>query len=219
MSPTPFHTLDSYRIELIRKGIHLCSLSIPIIYFFIEKKTALTLLLPLMFAFTIVDILRYYHQPIRKWFYKTFGWLLRQHETDEQIKRLNGATYVLIAACLTVWIFPKIITVTCFSVLIISDIAAALIGMKFGKRKFLSKSLEGSAAFFLGGVLVIVFTPKISYQVEEYLIGFFAVTVGMLVEASPLKIDDNISIPLSVGAVLWLMYLLILPSANLYQFA
>ena len=48
----------SYSSELIRKGIHLCSLSIPVIYYYISKDTALSILIPLTLAFGLTDLAR-----------------------------------------------------------------------------------------------------------------------------------------------------------------
>ncbi len=207
---------ESYRAEIFRKAIHLCSLLIPIFYFFLSKRDALTILIPLT-VFTIgLDIARYYSKPYRDFFLKTFGFLLRKHETDGSLKRLNGASYVLISATLCVLVFPKIITISCFSVLIISDLTAALIGKRFGKHPFFSKSLEGSLAFLFSGFLVILFTPKADHLFLEYAIGFIAVVIGMFVEASSIPVDDNLSIPITVGASMWLLYILSLPFINIY---
>ena len=57
---------QSYAVELVRKTIHLCSLSIPIVYYFVSKSTALTLLLPLTFVFGMSDLARIYHPPTRR---------------------------------------------------------------------------------------------------------------------------------------------------------
>ncbi len=207
-----------YRIEFIRKAIHFCSLSIPIFYFYTPKMLALAICVPITLAFLFVDVARYHHRPIEVWFYKTFGWLLRKHESDRAAKRLNGATYVLIAATLSILIFPKIIAVTSFMILIISDMTSALVGRRFGRTRFLGKSLEGSAGFFLSALLVIAVTPKIGYALGEYLIGIFAAAVGAVVEALPFHIDDNLTVPLSVGATLWICYLLFMPAFDLYRF-
>ncbi len=209
---------SDYRIEVIRKAIHLVSLSIPITYYFIPKSTALILVIPLMVAFLTVDIARYYHKPVEEWFYKFFGFLLRKRESDKKKKTLNGATYVLISATICIIFFPKIIMIIGFSILIISDITAALIGRRFGKHKFIAKSLEGSLAFFVSAIVVIALTPKIEYQFGEYLIGFAAALVGTITEALPADIDDNLSIPISVGAILWLLYTIFLPTLNVYKF-
>lgn len=209
---------SDYRIEVIRKAIHLVSLSIPLTYYFIPKSTALILVIPLMVAFLTVDIARYYHKPVEEWFYKFFGFLLRKRESDKKKKTLNGATYVLISATICIIFFPKIIMIIGFSILIISDITAALIGRRFGKHKFIAKSLEGSLAFFVSAIVVIALTPKIEYLPSEYLIGIAAALVGTIAEALPADIDDNLSIPISVGAVLWLLYTILLPTLNVYKF-
>ena len=206
-----------YKHELIRKGIHLFSLSIPTIYFFISKNWALALLVPVTAAFIIIDVARYYVPSVTQWFYRWFGWLLRRREFDSDNKRLNGASNVLISALLCVFIFPKVVAINAFAILIISDTTSALIGRRFGRHRFLGKSFEGSLAFFVSAVLVILLAPKIDRIPMEYLIGFIAAAIGTVVEALPIKIDDNLTIPLSVGFSYWALYASVLPSINLIQ--
>ena len=87
-----------YRDELVRKLIHLSSLSIPITYYFISTQTAAIILGVLTVIALMLDLGRYFHPSIGSVFYKIFGFLLRKHEVDEKQKNLNGATYVLISA-------------------------------------------------------------------------------------------------------------------------
>ncbi len=205
-----------YRDELVRKLIHLSSLSIPIIYYFISTGTAAAILGVVTAIALLLDIGRHFHPSVGNIFYKIFGFLLRKHELDENQKNLNGATYVLIAALVGVLIFPKVIFITAFSILIISDSMAALIGRKFGRHKFLLKSLEGTLAFFVSACIVVLFTPKIGNFPEEYTIGFAAAFVGAIIEnISSRLIDDNLSIPISVGFTMWILYLAILPKLEL----
>lgn len=205
-----------YRDELIRKLIHLISLSIPIIYYFIPATTAAIILGILAAVALFMDLGRYFFPEFGKIFYKFFGFLLRKHEIDHEKKNLNGATYVLLAAFLGVLIFPKVIFITAFSILIISDTSAALIGRKFGKIKFLRKSFEGTLAFFISASIVIFFTPKIGYLGTEYIIGLIAAFIGAFVENLSFGIaDDNISIPFSVGFIMWGLYSLWLPEMEL----
>jgi len=205
-----------YKDELFRKLIHLFSLSIPIVYYFISTETA-TIILGILAAIALfIDMGRFIHPETGKIFYKMFGFLLREHELDHKKKNLNGATYVLISALISVLIFPKVIFISAFSILIISDSAAALVGRKFGRHKFLSKSLEGTLTFFVSACIVILFTPKVSGFFEEYLIGFIAAFVGAIVENISFKlVDDNLSIPLSVGFAMWGLYLALLPNLEL----
>ncbi len=207
----------SYRTELVRKAIHLCSLSIPVIYYFVSRQTALSVLIPLTAAFTLADIARLFHPPTGRLYERYFGFLLRSREQHGGGRRLNGATYVLLSATLCVFLFPKVIVITAFAILIISDSSAALIGRKYGRHHFLSKTLEGAAAFFITALAVVAIAPKISYVPAEYLIGGVGALLGAVVESLSIHVDDNLSIPLSVGAAMWLLYTLLLPNLNVFK--
>lgn len=142
--------------------------------------------------------------------------MLRKHEMDSKKKNLSGATYVLLAATLVILFFPKLFVIPAIAVLIIGDIFAALIGRKFGKHKFLRKSLEGTLAFFVTGSIVILFTPKVEGSLVEYLIGFAAVAVGAIAENLAYGwTDDNLSIPVSVCLTMALLYYLFMPGISL----
>jgi dolichol kinase len=207
---------QSYGVEFVRKGIHLVSLSIPIVYAFISRSTALTILIPLALLFAATDFWRHRHPGLRTAYQRHFGWLLRSHERDQGRKRLNGATYVLLSACLCVMIFPKVVVLTAFPILIISDTAAALVGRRFGRHAFLNKSLEGAGAFLTSGLLVVAFAPKIAYFPGEYLVGAVAALTGTVVESLSITIDDNLSIPLAVGGAMWFLYASLLPALNIF---
>ncbi len=206
----------NYRDEVVRKLIHLCSLAIPIIYYFIPRSSAILILSVVTFFAVVLDLGRYLSPAVGKVFYKIFGFLLRKHEIDHTKKNLNGATYVFISALICVIIFPKILFITAFTVLIISDSMAALIGRKFGRHKFLAKSFEGTLTFFISASIVILFTPKVEGNLTEYLIGFIAAAVGAIVENLSFGFfDDNLSIPISIGLTMWLLYIIWLPNITL----
>lgn len=208
-------TID-YQSEVLRKAIHLCSLSIPVVYYFITRELALSILIPLTILSLFLDLGRYYIKQLGDFIYKYLGFLLRRHEIDEKKKSLNGATYVLISAVTVIILFPKIFVVTGFAVLIIGDIAAALIGRKFGKTQFLLKSLEGTLAFFFFSCIVILFTPKIQGNLTEYIIGFVSVGVGAIAENISVGwADDNLTIPVSIGITMWILYAIFLPNLSL----
>lgn len=218
MKNNTIQTFD-YKIEVLRKSIHLCSLSIPIGYYFIDKGLALMLLIPVAIFSIVVDLGRYKFDTLSGVFYKIFGFMLREHEKDHKKKNLNGATYVLLSAVLVILVFPKVFVITAFTILIISDISAALVGRKIGKTRFLMKSLEGTTAFFVSACIVIMVTPKINYSFSEYLIGFVAAFVGAIAENISFGwADDNFTIPLSVCVIMWILYSVILPGLDVYKF-
>jgi dolichol kinase len=202
--------------ELVRKGIHIFSLSIPIVGYYVCRQTALLIFIPLAIMALIVDSFRYKSKIVAQIFYFIFGKILRQHEVGSK-KTLTGGTYVLISAALCVFLFPKILFVMGFSILIISDTIAAFVGKTIGKHKINGKTFEGSLAFFVSAVFVIILTPKITYSGIEYLIGFIGAFIGTIVELFSFGLlDDNFSIPLSIGGVMWLLYMWLLPNVNIY---
>lgn len=208
---------QSYATEIIRKSIHLCSLAIPLVYYWISKVEALSILIPLALVLGVLDVARLFHPPTGRLYAKYLGFLLRPHERHDRGRSLNGATYVLLSAIICIILLPKIIFITAFAVLIISDTSAALIGRRFGRHRFFNKSVEGTAAFFVSGLIVVALAPKAAWLPAEYAIGAFAVLVGAIVEASPFPLDDNLSIPFSIGGVMWLMYALFLPAVNVFS--
>jgi dolichol kinase len=195
-----------YKQEIIRKGIHLCSLSIPICYSFWEKSTILWILLPITFLFFAVDMSIKVIKPLRELVQNIFGPIMRPHELKNEIV-LNGATWVFISACICILILPKLMVVCGFSILIISDTAAALLGKKYGKHKwFVNKSIEGTASFAGTAIIdIVIIGLLISADWQYYVVGIAAAIIGSLVEAvsGVLKIDDNFSIPLSIGFMMW----------------
>lgn len=202
----------SYTSELARKGIHLSSLWIPAMYLHVQHGTAIGILLALTVASLVVDLLMHVHEPTRTFMMRYFGGMLRPHETTSERIHLTGASWVLIAALLTFAVFPKIISVTAFTVLNVSDSFAALIGRRFGKRQFFDKSLAGSVAFMVSASAIVVFYGWLFGAPQTYYVGGVAASiVTAIVEASStrLKVDDNLSIPFSFGLTMMALHLVI----------
>jgi dolichol kinase len=209
---SPHQAQIEYHNELARKAIHVFSIAIPLIYYHITKKLALVLLTILFLGFFTVDAVKMFSKPIAAWYFKTFGSLLRPHEKDEKKKQFNGATFVTLSALLTVAIFPKIIAIAAFAILIVADTAAALVGRKWGKRPLFSKTVEGSIAFLVAAILVVVLTPNLNLA-----IGIGLALVATIAEVIPLRIfgytiDDNLVIPLAAATFAYVCYLVFLPN-------
>ena len=219
MEPQKSNIEHNYRAEVVRKLFHLISIIFPLLYFYISRNLMLKIIIPVTVLFLIVDIVRNFHKPSADVFYRVFGYVLRPHERSTQKKNLNGATWVLLTATFCVIFFPKYVTVISFAILTFSDTASSLVGRRYGRTKFRGRSLEGGVAFVVVAILVILLTPKIEYQFGEYLICIIAAIAGAIAEIlAGDKINDNIAIPLSVGSVMWLLYYLIYPAMNIYNF-
>lgn len=204
----------TYASEIARKGIHLASLLIPIVYLQLDHWTGIVILCAMTTASLLIDVLLHVHAGSRRLLLSLVGPLLRQHELREDRFHLTGASWVLIAATLTFLVFPTTIAVTAFSVLIVSDTFAALIGRRYGQREFIDKSLAGSVAFALSAfVVVAAWQAVFSLPLSFFVAGTIASTAAAVAEAasSRLRLDDNIAIPCSYGIVHWLVSVL-LPS-------
>lgn len=188
--------------ELYRKAIHLFSSAVPISYFYFDRNTELLILSILSAAMLAVDIARKYSQGFHDFYDRVLGNILRHHETREGGFSYTGGTYIVLAFLLCVLVFPKPVAITSMFIVIIADSMAALVGMVFGRhiiRK--GKSVEGSVAFFLTGILIVLFSPKLTEYAVEFYIAVVAVVVTTFIELVPTKIDDNVIIPLSFGIV------------------
>jgi len=163
-----------------------------------------------MILVIIIDLLSKRVAFLRTLYLKSFGFLLRKHEIKTKKILLNGASWVMISSVLTIYFFPKLIAIVGLSILFISDLVAAIIGRKYGKRKFLGlkkKSWAGTVAFFVSAMIVVaVYGMIFNVSYLYYLIGIIASMVAAIIEAISKKIlrtDDNLAIPISFGIIMW----------------
>lgn len=192
--------------ELNRKTIHLASIAIPLGMLFFEKELVLKVCILLMLVIVIPDILRKFSKRLNALILYFFKKMLRENERNNKAI-LNGASWVMIDAVLIILVFPSFIASVSLSILIICDLMAAIIGRKYGKHKIYDKSLEGTAAFILSGMVVIVgfyfsFSPGLVFLPA----GLIAVIATAIVElhSKRYNVDDNLAIPFIAGTVLWI---------------
>ena len=126
--------------------------------------------------------------------------MLRSHELAG---KLTGASYVFIGAFISVIIFPKEIAILALLFTAIGDTAAALYGRKFGKIKIWTKTLEGSIVGLIACFTIALFFPQI-----PIIIKFSGAFAAMFIELLPIKIDDNLRIPLFSGVIMYSLSIL-----------
>jgi dolichol kinase len=191
-----------YRAEVTRKVLHVTSATIPLAYLLLNRDLMLGLLAALCVFSVVVEAARHASPAIQRLFSRTVGFMVR----DSEWGRLTGSTYVLLGGLLTVWLFPKRVAVAVLLVQSISDAAASLIGINYGRSRFLGKSFAGSSAFFITAlaILLLAFTD---YKGAALLTAL----VATLIEALPslklgrFELNDNLMVPLGAGALIcWL---------------
>ncbi|MEI6847892.1 MAG: diacylglycerol/polyprenol kinase family protein [Chlorobiaceae bacterium] len=201
----------AFRYEIARKAIHLSSLSISVLYYYVNRELTLFLLVPLFSVFFLVDILKNFVEPVSAWYYNTFDAILRTHEVKREKKHLNGATFITMSALLLVFFFPKVIAIVAFSMVAVSDTLAAIVGKFFGKHRFGRKSIEGSVVFFISAIAIVIVVPGINLLIGFVMAAAATVTEAFVVQIGSFKIDDNLTIPLFSATVGTFCYMLFMP--------
>jgi len=216
ISKEQYHTLP-LKGEFYRKTIHLFSSSIPIGYYFLSKEIVLSILLPLLFCMIVVEILKYKSEFVYNLYLKYFKFLLREHEFRRDKFRINGASWVLFADIFCLILFPKYIAISGMLLLSLADSSSAIIGRMYGKKRFApNRSYAGSFAFLITGVIIVMLSPKYVYQPMEYYLGLIAVSVTTFADSFNLPIDDNFAIPVIFSGLLYVLYIIFLPSILLF---
>jgi len=188
--------------EIRRKSIHLCSISIPLLYCITNKSTIIILGIIFFLIMSLFEYSRFSNGKIHIITQSIFHFLrfdinklIRPHESSN----LTGASYLCIATLIILFFYPKNIFIMAFSILAISDSLAALIGIRFGKIKLVgNKTLEGAVTFFISAVLVsyvVCIVSKIDISIWIIIISCFATSVAELM-AKKINVDDNLLIPL-----------------------
>ena len=180
----------SFKDELKRKIVHLASSIIGLAIIYLDQEIILPLLIGSAIIFPFFDYMRINNKLLSSFYNSYFHSITRSYES----KKLTGASFVFWGALITYILFTPKITGIALIVMSLADANAAIIGVGYGKTKLLNKSLEGSFAFFMTA-FIILYTFKISIIIS-LLISLIA-TITELIEIP--KINDNISIPLTVA--------------------
>lgn len=187
----------SLKIESYRKFLHFLLIIIPILYILLGGKITVYILAPITVFIVSLDYLRRKNLKINSFFLRLFQFILREHEKTGE--KLSGASFVFLGATLNFLFFKPAIAVCGFTILVISDGLAALVGKAFPSRPFFEKSLNGSLAFFISAFAVLIICAM-SFEMGFwfYFFGTFTVACLTIIEARPslFKIDDNFLIPI-----------------------
>ena len=187
--------------EIFRKLIHISSLAIPLIYFFLikDKNVMATILIILTLSSLLIEYARLNRKGyVRFFFHKYLKSVLRSNELKGH---LTGATWMLIGFTFSVIIFDFEVSVLALLFLSVGDAVAAVVGRALPFGKIWDKSILGSLSGFL---FCVIFGLAINNTLSLQIIIFGAIS-GMFIELIPLKINDNFSIPIFSGFIMQIL--------------
>ena len=148
----------------------------------------------------LLDLSRFGIAPFNRLYLRLMAPLLK---SDEEW-HITGATYMLIAAALVFWLFGKEVGVPVMLYLSLGDPAAAIMGRRMPGPRLLGKSPGGTAAFMAVGAAVAGILVAAGVVGHHW--GLWAgAAVAAFVELAGIPPDDNLTIPLVAGAVMWAM--------------
>ena len=141
-------------------------------------------------------------------------WVNERFFRAEEHVRESAMTPYAIAILLTILTVPKPAALIAIYTLAIADPLSAVVGLTWGRHRIVpGKSVEGSSAF-------LVATGAIAYAVLSWAVpeaalaarvqaALLIAVLAAVCESLPLRIDDNLTIPLAVGFVGWLVCALV----------
>ncbi len=201
---SPIHD-PQWLTEAQRKAIHLAFILLPLdllhrwLAWPESTRSWRYVLLAAVIGAVVLDVVRIHERHFGAWFRGFFGGLIREHERFN----LLGSTYLLLAALLSLEIFPRPIAATALGFTVLGDGMAALAGKAWGRTRFFGKTLEGYAGG-LGACLVWAAYVAVTGHVP-WSVAMTGAIVASLVEILPIPLDDNLAITLAAGYAMKLL--------------
>ena len=177
-------------------------LIIPVSALFVPRTALLISLGAATLIFLAFELLRFRISGVNRWFRLHFKPLLREEETS----RFTGTSYMLIASLIAFLAFQRDIAIVALSFLAVGDAMATIVGKCVGKRKLLGKTLEGDLACFVACMVIgfIFYYAGLDIRLLTIIVGSLGAAI---VEAVPLPINDNLTMPLFAAVVMMVMQL------------
>lgn len=205
------------RQEVNRKLLHGLVIILPLSVFYgpylfgLERDSLAFIAFLLFLVSSLVELLRLGNHSFGKWFYATFGSMLR----DEERKSLTGATYVAGATFLCAWlstISEEFAACACLSLtlFILGDAAAALIGKSIGRIFIGKKTMEGAIGCFILCILLAywafpmlpLFLLKWGGEISFFQASIVGLSIALLelfpAKLGRFKLNDNLYVPVVV---------------------
>jgi len=172
--------------------------SIPLAGIFVSETAMIWSLAVLAAGGLVLDLVRFRIERLNLIFTRLLGPLLKQDE----VAHITGATYMVIAAFFAFLIFGKDVAIPVMFFLSLGDPAAAIVGKDMPGPRLYGKSPFGTAAFI--GVGCATLTVLLAADgVDHHWALWIGAAVAGLIELASSPPDDNLTIPLLAGAVMF----------------
>jgi glycerol-3-phosphate acyltransferase PlsY len=184
--------------QLGRKFFHLLGgLGLLSLYFVFGREKAFRLYAALTVLVLVLEIARLKVPAFNRTIYTHFRSFIRANEEH----KLTGTVPYILGVGLSLYAYstPAASAAVCF--LAFGDVAATTIGQKIGRTKIGNKSLEGTLAFVVAALAGGFFLSFAGLVVPSWIM-ILGACIAAGVELLPLRINDNLTIPVIAGAAM-----------------
>lgn len=159
-----------------------------------DRALAIPILALVLAVLLVVDLVRLRDPRANTLFFR----LLRPFASPREERKIASSTWYMVGILLAVILFPLSAVVPGILVLAFADPAASVLGRLVGRRRLGKGSVEGALIFALVAFLVLLpfVTPPVAAA---------CALITALVEVLPLGLDDNLTVPLTAAAMVFLL--------------
>ena len=173
-------------------GVGLLSL-----YYLMGRDRALTLYAVLFLIIMIFEIARFKLPSFNRFIFDKFASFIRENERHKP----TGTTSYVLGVGLSLYVYSPEVATSAICFLAFGDVAATMVGERYGRSKIGQKSLEGTVAFITAAMLSGMILSAIGVQLTTGVMVLGAL-VAAGVELLALPVNDNLAIPLVAGGIM-----------------
>lgn len=172
----------------------------PILYLYFDKKLILIFTGSLSAIFILIDLFRFGFKKANVFLLKKF--FIKKKE----IRFFSSLSFFMLACFISFLVFEKSIATISVVFLIFGDLFSKIFGLLFGQRKFFQQTWEGAMASLTACLIFgYLFIHFLNFP---FLILFAGALSASIIEALPIGIDDNFTVALISGAIMYLIIIL-----------
>ncbi len=158
----------------------------------LDRRVTVTGLAVAALVALLADGVRLRSRRLNTVFFRVFSSLASPREAGH----VASSTWFVVGALGTWSAFSATVATPALTVLALADPAASVVGRTRGRTRLGKGSVLGTATFI--GVALLVLWPQVGLGAAA-----LAALAAAAVEVLPLGLDDNLTVPLACGAVLW----------------
>ncbi|MGE4233414.1 MAG: diacylglycerol/polyprenol kinase family protein [Bacteriovoracia bacterium] len=168
-------------------------------------------ILSYLLAFSItMEFLRLKNPAVNETCVRFFSPIIRRHE----VNKISGTPYYVASSLVAIAVFPKPVAILSLLYLALGDPISSFFGVLYSKKSvriFEGKSLHGTVAGFIACSLVtwIYLRSTGMYGLNLIRLSLLGGFAGALAELLPLEVDDNFTIPVVSGFIMWIGFIVI----------